>query len=190
RRQQQSSTGKSKKTWNMDMTGIPSIGDVLLLSQLAWRIGCAFTTGRPFAPPEFHEVECELKTLTKGLDLLAEALDDDNSILMRTDDKIKVGLNKVLFNCQQCLDDLNAFVTRYQEIKRPEGEVGTRGIHGVKTWKPILLKNWQSVWWTGDGGNIQGVCVLLHTPPLLLGGVFSMTFTDFHCDVFFYLVGG
>jgi hypothetical protein len=150
----------------MDMTGIPSIGDVLLLSQLAWRIGCAFTTGRPSAPHEFHEVESELKTLTKSLDLLAEALDDDNSILTRADDKVKVGVNQILFNCQQCLEDLGAFVSRYQEIKRPEGEVGTRGIQGVKTWKPILLKNWKSVWWTAEGGSIQGICCSLpYFPP-------------------------
>ncbi|KAH0544406.1 hypothetical protein FGG08_001432 [Glutinoglossum americanum] len=143
----------------MAMTGIPSIGDVLLLSQLAWRIGCAFTAGRPAAPPEFHEVENELKTLTKSLDLLAEALDDDNSILASADDKVKVGVNQALLHCQQCLEDLNAFVIRYQEVKRPAGEVGTRGLQGVRTWKPALLKSWKSIWWMAEGGNIQETMV-------------------------------
>jgi hypothetical protein len=139
----------------MATTGIPSIGDVLLLSQLAWRIGFAFTASRPSAPPEFHDIEAELKTLTKALDLLAEALDDDDSVLVRADDKVRAGVNKALLNCQQSLEDLNAFVARYQEVKKPESEVGTRGIQGVKTWKVLLLKSWRSVWWTTEGGDIQ-----------------------------------
>ncbi|KAI9779143.1 MAG: hypothetical protein M1839_007678 [Geoglossum umbratile] len=126
----------------MDPTGIPSIGDVLLLSQLAWRIGYAFAASRPSAPTQFYDIEIELKTLTKSLDLLAEALDDDNSILVHADDRAKAGVNKTLFNCQQSLEDLNAFMARYQELKSPESEVGTRGIQAVKTWKPLLLKNW------------------------------------------------
>jgi hypothetical protein len=142
------------------MTGIPSIGDLLLLSQLAWRIGCAFTAGRPSAPPEFHEVENELKTLTKSLDILAEALDDDNNILARGDDRVKVGVNKVLSHCGQCLEDLNVFVTKYQDVKRPASEVSARGIQGAKTWKPTLLENWRSVWWTTEGGSIQSVFYL------------------------------
>ncbi|KAI9764270.1 MAG: hypothetical protein M1840_008561 [Geoglossum simile] len=145
----------------MATTGIPSIGDVLLLSQLAWRIGYAFTAARPSAPPEFLDVETELKTLTKALDLLAEALDDDDSILVRADERVKAGVNKSLLNCQQSLEDLNAFVVRYQEVRKPEGEVGTRGIHGVKTWKVLLLKSWRSVWWTTEGGDIQFESIVL-----------------------------
>ena len=32
----------------------PSVGDIIMLSQLAWKIGCAFTAGRAGAPAEFQ----------------------------------------------------------------------------------------------------------------------------------------
>ena len=165
----------------MATEGVPSIGDVLLLSQLAWRIGYAFAAARPSAPPEFYDIEMELKTLTKALDLLAEALDDDNTILVRADDKVKAGVNKILFNCQQSLEDLNAFVVRYQEIKKPEGEVGTRGIQGVKTWKVLLLKSWRSVWWTTEGGDIQCEFSSLSSYQLGSGGTARVRFGMRRC---------
>jgi len=78
-----------------------SIGDIMLLSSLAWKIGRAFTSGRNGAPAEFQEVENELNALNGAITLLADALDDDDSILARSDDKTKEGLDKILGCCQQ-----------------------------------------------------------------------------------------
>ncbi|KAL0262240.1 hypothetical protein SLS55_003679 [Diplodia seriata] len=61
------------------MAGILNIGDILMLSQLAWKIGRAFTAGRKSAPAEFLEVETEVSGLAKALKMLAETLFADNS---------------------------------------------------------------------------------------------------------------
>ena len=73
----------------------------MLLSQLAWKIGCAFTSGRSSAPTEFQEVENELTSLTKAITLLTEVLDRDDSILARADERTKDGLDKILECCRQ-----------------------------------------------------------------------------------------
>ncbi len=85
------------------MTGIPSVGDILLLSSLAWKIGTAFTSGRAGAPAELQEVENELDGLTKSITMLADTLDTDDSILERADDKTKEGLAKILDSCQEVI---------------------------------------------------------------------------------------
>lgn len=89
------------------MAGLPSIGDIMLLSQLAWKIGCAFTSGRQGAPAEFQEVENELTSLTKAITLLTEVLDRDDSILVRADEKTKDGLDKILECCRQVSEEPN-----------------------------------------------------------------------------------
>lgn len=141
------------------MAGIPSIGDILMLSQLAWKIGCAFTSGRAGAPAEFREVENELHGLTKALTLLAEALDQDDSIISRADERTKEGLDKILECCRQTLENLNSFVSQYQEIKKPDGP---GGMTTQRSWKRLLVRNYKTICWTGEGGNIQALRSMLH----------------------------
>ncbi|ORX92296.1 hypothetical protein BCR34DRAFT_608854 [Clohesyomyces aquaticus] len=76
------------------MMGTPSIGDILMLSQLAWKIGRAFTAGRRGAPAEFLEVEAEINGLAKALKLLAETLfaDADDSLLAKADPDTQAGV--------------------------------------------------------------------------------------------------
>ena len=71
----------------------------MLLGSLAWKIGCAFTSGRSGAPSEFREVESELKSLQASLRNLADSLDEDGSILSRADDRTKEGLKSILSSC-------------------------------------------------------------------------------------------
>jgi hypothetical protein len=73
----------------------------MALSQLAWKLGCAFTSGRSGAPAEFRGVESELTSLTKAITLLSETLDRDDSILARADEKTKDGLDEILECCRQ-----------------------------------------------------------------------------------------
>lgn len=51
-----------------------SVGDILMLSQTAWKIGRAFTQGKKSAPSEFSEVERESNGLSDALKLVAETL--------------------------------------------------------------------------------------------------------------------
>ena len=149
----------------------------MMLSQLAWKIGCAFTSGRPGAPTEFQEVENELTGLTKSITLLSEALDRDDSILLRADEKTKDGLDKILECCRQViqasrlwprkrekqlrltgsrqtLENLNALIDQYQEIRKPEG---TASLAVQRAWKPIFIRNYKKIWWTAEGGNIHAL---------------------------------
>ena len=71
----------------------------MLLSSLAWKIGCAFTSGRSGAPSEFREVEDELISLQTSLTSLADTLDKDDSILSRADRETQEGLGKILSSC-------------------------------------------------------------------------------------------
>lgn len=132
----------------------PSIGDVLMLSQLAWRLGCAFTAGRRGAPAEFQEVENELKSLTTAITLLAEALDEDGSLLARSEEKTKEGLEKILSCCRQTLDNLDAFINQYQEIRRPD-EAG--GLAPQRSWRQVIMRNWKTIMWTTEGGGVQSL---------------------------------
>ena len=138
-----------------------------MLSQLAWKIGCAFTAGRAGAPAQFQEVENELKSLTTAITLLAETLDEDGSLIERSDGKTREGLDKILSCCRQTLDDLDAFVGQYQEIRRPD-EAG--GLATQKSWRSVLLKNYQKIMWTTEGGSIQSLrnMLAMHTQSISL----------------------
>ena len=78
-----------------------SVGDAMLLGSLAWKIGCAFTSGRSGAPSEFREVENELQSLQDSLSTLADTLGDDGSILSRADDRTQEGLKRIISSCWQ-----------------------------------------------------------------------------------------
>ena len=145
----------------------PSIGDVLMLSQLAWRIGCAFTAGRAGAPAQFQEVENELKSLTTAVTLLAESLDKDGSLVARSDERTREGLDKILSCCRQTLDNLDAFVSQYQDIRRPD-EAG--GLATQRMWRSMLLRNYKKIMWTTEGGDIQSLrnMLAMHTQSISL----------------------
>ena len=148
------------------MTGVPSIGDILMLSQLAWKIGCAFTAGSKGAPAQFSDVEQELKSLAATITLLAETLQEDDGLLARSDDKTRDGLTKILTCCSQSLSSLEAFVNQYQEVRRPDEAGGAIR----RSWKSVLLKNYKTLMWTTEGGNIQSLrnMLALHTQSLSL----------------------
>ncbi len=50
------------------------------------------------------------------------------------------------------LENLNALVEQYQEIRKPEGNAS---MAVQRVWKPIFLRNYQKIWWTSEGGNIE-----------------------------------
>ena len=138
-----------------------------MLSQLAWKIGCAFTAGRAGAPAQFQEVENELKSLTTSITLLAESLDEDGSLLERADGRTREGLDRILSCCRQTLDDLDSFVSQYQEVRRSD-EAG--GLATQKSWRSVLLKNYKKIIWTTEGGSIQSLrnMLAMHTQSISL----------------------
>jgi hypothetical protein len=117
-----------------------SVGDILMLSQTAWKIGRAFTKGRDGAPAEFAEVEREANGLSDALKLTAEALHADGSILSRAEPETKIAVNAILESAARTLGDLDSFIERYQVIRKRE----TKGGFVVeKSWSEAILANWK-----------------------------------------------
>ena len=127
-----------------------SIGDVLLLSKIAFRIGQAFTSGRKAAPAEFSEIQSLLFTMSKSLELLVQKQSDSSSnaqpFQKETDtDQI---LAQMIINCKDTLVPLEELVKKYSDIE-PDKE----GIE-KRHWKDDIRKNWKQVVWTKEGGNL------------------------------------
>ncbi|WPH00717.1 Hypothetical protein R9X50_00354700 [Acrodontium crateriforme] len=128
-----------------------SVGDILMLSQTAWKIGRAFTHGRKSAPSEFAEVERESNGLSEALKLVAETLHSDGGILAQADNETKAAVNTILESARRTLSDLESFVERYQVIRKKEtngGFVVERG------WSEVLMANYKVFKWTTEGGDI------------------------------------
>lgn len=149
------------------MAGILNIGDILMLSQLAWKIGRAFTAGRKSAPAEFVEVEAEVNSLAKALKLLAETLfadggssdssetpgEEDHShdvdggvggILAQASAETKGGVEVILLSCQQTLKDLESLVEQYQVIKKHRT---SGGFSIQRSWSDLVLSSYKKMLW-------------------------------------------
>jgi len=144
----------------------PSIGDCMMLSSLAWKIGRAFTAGRAGAPAELQAVETELESLTIALRELAD-LEGDKSVMQRADSRSLDGLRKIIGSCKLSLEDLESFIDHYQVIRRTEG---SGGFAVEKQWRTSVLKNYKTIMWTTEGGNIQSLRnkLAVHTQSLNL----------------------
>ncbi|KAF2736975.1 hypothetical protein EJ04DRAFT_510694 [Polyplosphaeria fusca] len=151
------------------MTAIPSVGDILLLSQLAWKIGRAFTAGRTGAPPEFLDVETEINGLAKALKLLAEALfnEADEGLLQQANPQTQRGVGAILTSCQRSVHDLDSLMDQYQVIKKHR----TPGGFAIeRSWSHLVLAQYQSMTWTAEEGTIRDLRDMLrmHTSTLTL----------------------
>ncbi|KAK0291662.1 hypothetical protein LTS16_004161 [Friedmanniomyces endolithicus] len=128
-----------------------SVGDILMLSQTAWKIGRAFRQGQANAVTEFAEVEREADGLSEALKLVAEALHTDGGMLSRADEDTKTAVNSIMESAHTTLSDLESFVERYQVIKKRN----TRG--GVvveRSWNEVVVANYRTFKWTTEGGSI------------------------------------
>lgn len=167
------------------MAGILNIGDILMLSQLAWKIGRAFTAGRKGAPAEFVEVESEVNGLAKALKLLAETLFTDSSdapatasagdgdgadrragyeeggssMLARANAETRSGVEVILQSCRQTLKDLESLVEQYQVIRKHRT---SGGFSIERSWSDLVLSAYKKMLWTAEGGNIQALRNMLH----------------------------
>lgn len=144
-----------------------SIGDALLMGQLAYRLGRAFTSGRKSAPKEFREVENQLYSLSAVLRLLSNrqvvdsdgyALNMDLSLAPRLQIKGDYHSDDILGlmiqNCQETLKHLESIVEKYSAIRESSKENrGARKSLGRK-WRRELTDNWKKIMWTTEGGDL------------------------------------
>lgn len=130
-----------------------SIGDILMLSQTAWKIGRAFAHGQKSAPSEFAEVEREANGLSGAFKLVAETLHADGSVLSHADDDTVSAVDSILDSARKTLDDLDSFVDRYQVIKKKERSGG--GFAVERSWSDVVVANYKTFKWTTEGGDID-----------------------------------
>ena len=147
-----------------------AVGDVILLSQMAFKIGQAFTSSRKSAPAEFGDVQRLLFTLSSALDLVAENLPKDKdgspspfssassnskftSDSNGTPQANKV-LSEILKNCRTILEHLQTLVDKYLEIDPQETSQGGEARPGFKRWKDDFCRNWKKVKWTTEGDGL------------------------------------
>ncbi|KAF2805582.1 uncharacterized protein BDZ99DRAFT_501776 [Mytilinidion resinicola] len=127
-----------------------SIGDALMLSKLAYRLGQAFTTGRKSAPAEFEDVQNLLCSLSRALELLSRDLPDgSSSSSVNAEDNV---LFHIVQNCRSTLTHLESVVAKYAILEidsiQPQR---TR----LKSWSEDVRRNWKKVVWTKEGGDLM-----------------------------------
>jgi hypothetical protein len=139
---------------------VPSIGDILVLSQKAWKIGRTFSACQKDAPVELQYIETEIGSLAKALTSLAETLhaESGGELFLGADQEIQDGISSILRSCQRTVDDLDSLIDQYQVIKRHR-TVGGFAIE--RSWSDLVLASYSTMIWTTEGGNLANLREIL-----------------------------
>ncbi|XPS99103.1 hypothetical protein M3J09_008285 [Ascochyta lentis] len=139
---------------------VPNVGDILMLSQVAWKIGRAFTAGREEAPAELHAVETDITGLSHALKQLAETLhaDANSSLISQSDRRVQQGVAIITSTCQRTVHDLDSLLDRYQTIRKHR-TVGGFAIE--RSWSDLVLAQYKTIIWTAEGGSLHDLSSLL-----------------------------
>jgi hypothetical protein len=153
-----------------------SIGDIILLGKIAYRVGRALSSGSKSAPAEFAEVRALLFSLKESFDLLAQSLtqngrSEESDYEPRNADEPKFErqpeLEHILTSCRDVLHHLESFVKKYsllQSTTEGQQESQTRGL------RDDFKKGWKKIAWTKEGGDIAKLkqTLVAHTNALHL----------------------
>jgi hypothetical protein len=141
---------------------VPSIGDILMLSQKAWKIGRTFYACQKNAPAELRYVEMEIGSFAKALKLLAEALhtESEGELFRSAYQETKDGIGTILRSCQRIIDDLDSLIDQYQVIKKHR-TVGGFAIE--RSWSDLVLASYRTMIWTTEGGDLANLREMLRT---------------------------
>ncbi|SMQ53074.1 unnamed protein product [Zymoseptoria tritici ST99CH_3D7] len=131
-----------------------SVGDMLMLSQSAWKIGQAFRCGNKNAPAIFTEVEREANALSDVLNLIARTLhDDQGNVLALAGDETKSAIDEILDYARDTLAHLMVVVDTYQVVTKTATSAG--GFTVERKWRAVVTSHFDDMVWTADGGNID-----------------------------------
>jgi len=148
---------------------VPNVGDILMLSQVAWKTGRIFTAGRKDAPSDFHAVETDISGLAQALKLLAEAIhaEEVHGLISKASQETQDGVTIILSSCERTIHDLDSLVDRYQVIRKHR-TVGGFAIE--RSWSDLVLAQYDTIMWTTEGGNLHDLSNLLqmHTKSIRL----------------------
>jgi hypothetical protein len=147
-----------QQTANMASSTL-SVGDVLMQSQTAWKIGRTFSNKRQSTPVDFTEIERESNALSEALKMLAEALHSNDTVLHQAEGETKAAVNTILESAKKTLSDLESFVERYQVIRKKET---SSGFVVERNWSEVVIAGYKTFKWTAAGGDMDELRNLLH----------------------------
>ncbi|KAF2970344.1 hypothetical protein GQX73_g3181 [Xylaria multiplex] len=134
-----------------------SIGDAILLAQIALRLAQTFTKGRKSAPVEFQEIENELYSLSAAL----AAVKNERDSVRLSADQMAPGNNQhiaaedifahILQNCRHTLTHLEELVKKYMIVSEQTDPQKPK----LERWSHSLMKNWRKIEWTTEKGDLN-----------------------------------
>lgn len=141
-----------------------SVGDAILLSQIAYNLSQALTSGRKGASAEFAEVQDLLNTLSGALKLLARDLPAEETTKTDQAPKVRQGdldgedaaLLQMIMNCRGTLKQLENLVAKYKDI-----DAKSVAQKAEKRWTDEARINWKKILWTKEGAEISKIKVSL-----------------------------
>ncbi|KAI1121657.1 hypothetical protein F5Y10DRAFT_255810 [Nemania abortiva] len=149
-----------------------SIGDAILLAQIAWRLAQTFTKGRQSAPAAFYEIENELHSLSAAL----TAVESERSNMQLSTDETGAGSNqhttnhdilgRIIQNCKRTLEHLEEIVKKYTIVSEQTDPKKPK----LERWSHSFLKNWKKIEWTTEKGDLNTLRsqIMVHTNSLNL----------------------
>jgi hypothetical protein len=124
------------------------VGDIILVSQMSWRIWQACTTGRKSATGELRELESDLWGVSTGLERLASSMiaalgGQEHNQQGCSDLKIPVDA------CKATLLEVDALLEKYRpSLAKAESDAG------LKKWASRAKQSWRQVLWTNEKDTI------------------------------------
>ncbi|KAF2822070.1 hypothetical protein CC86DRAFT_470129 [Ophiobolus disseminans] len=134
-----------------DMALPVSIGDVILLSKIAYRLGHTLTAGRKQAPAKIQEVQQQLCSLGGALDSVARST---NSAGVGENDQTHA-LIGVIDNCRRTLDEITTFTSKFDTNTPPTSPSNTADDTASIKWRESLRANWKKIKWTLEGEKLE-----------------------------------
>jgi uncharacterized damage-inducible protein DinB len=135
-----------------------SIGDIILLSQLTYRLYSSVSSGRKDASRDLRELEDVLFSLRCALIHLGEAAED---VLDRTKEEsqaLKTKLDKMMNACGATLKDLEAVTEKYRDVivneagREHDERLAKRSFANLKRSAKV---NWRKVRWGLEKQSLQ-----------------------------------
>ncbi|KAF2116808.1 hypothetical protein BDV96DRAFT_35320 [Lophiotrema nucula] len=162
-----------------------SIGDVILLSTLAYRLGRTLTVDRRKAPTAAKEVQNQLFAVGEALGCVARSIGerkrgretsrsgdigiDDGESTNLEDEAIE----HIVENCRETLEQLSTRMSKYAIIQ--SGSDVTSEPSEVNKWRTGLKTNWRKIRWMMDTEELdtarKNLSVHIDSLNLLLTGV-------------------
>lgn len=129
------------------------IGDIVLLSDLAHRLGTTLTSGRKGATAEFQQVQNQLFAIGKALSFASAIIENpkspDGDQNVPPEDEI---LGRMIENCGETLKHLDGVLEKYPELRADAPQVDGRA---QQKWVKDLKDNIRKIKFTTEGPGLD-----------------------------------